>query len=125
MRVGGCRRKVMADDGYPKVGHFEGVGEFRANLEKLGVELPVEEKILSAAEGSPMGQPLDVGGFRVGNRWVVHPMEGWDGTTSGEPTEHMLRRWEHFGESGCKWIWGGGVCGAGGGAGESESDRDC
>src|SRR2546423_15602917 len=34
-------------------------------------------------------------------------MEGWDGTTTGEPSEHTLRRWKHFGESGCKLIWGG------------------
>ena len=34
-------------------------------------------------------------------------MEGWDGTTAGEPTEHTLRRWEHFGQSGAKFIWGG------------------
>src|SRR4051812_5888806 len=54
-----------------------------------------------------MAQTIDVGGFVVGNRWCVHPMEGWDGTTSGEPTEHTIRRWKHFGESGCKLIWGG------------------
>jgi 2,4-dienoyl-CoA reductase-like NADH-dependent reductase (Old Yellow Enzyme family) len=34
-------------------------------------------------------------------------MEGWDGTTTGEPTEHTIRRWKHFGESGAKLIWGG------------------
>jgi 2,4-dienoyl-CoA reductase-like NADH-dependent reductase (Old Yellow Enzyme family) len=34
-------------------------------------------------------------------------MEGWDGTTDGQPTEHTIRRWRHFGESGCKLIWGG------------------
>lgn len=99
----------MAEDGYPKVGHFEGVPEFKAHLQSLGLadDLPVDDRILSAAEGSPMAQPLAVDGFTLGNRWCVHPMEGWDGTTTGEPTEHTLRRWQHFGESGCKWIWGG------------------
>src|SRR4029079_14674607 len=43
----------------------------------------------------------------VGNRWCIHPMEGWDGTSVGGPTEHKLRRWQHFGESGAKLIWGG------------------
>src|SRR5690606_19585150 len=42
-----------------------------------------------------------------GNRWCVHPMEGWDGTPEGLPTENTLRRWQHFGESGGKLIWGG------------------
>jgi 2,4-dienoyl-CoA reductase-like NADH-dependent reductase (Old Yellow Enzyme family) len=34
-------------------------------------------------------------------------MEGWDGTTSGEPTDLTRRRWRHFGISGAKLIWGG------------------
>src|SRR5262249_29623280 len=37
----------------------------------------------------------------------IHPMEGWDGTPDGQPSEHTLRRWQHFGESGAKLIWGG------------------
>ena len=43
----------------------------------------------------------------IGNRFCVHPMEGWDGTTQGAPSEDTLRRWRHFGESGAKLIWGG------------------
>src|SRR5204863_3871393 len=61
----------------------------------------------SATDGSPLAQPLDIGTFTVGNRWCIHPMEGWDGTPNGEPSEHTLRRWEHFGQSGAKLIWGG------------------
>ena len=38
-------------------------------------------EVLSAAEGSPLAEPMDIGGFTVGNRWCIHPMEGWDGTT--------------------------------------------
>jgi 2,4-dienoyl-CoA reductase-like NADH-dependent reductase (Old Yellow Enzyme family) len=34
-------------------------------------------------------------------------MEGWDAHTDGSPSEHTLRRWRRFGESGAKWIWGG------------------
>ncbi|MEZ6052101.1 MAG: NADH:flavin oxidoreductase [Planctomycetaceae bacterium] len=34
-------------------------------------------------------------------------MEGWDGTPDGRPSEHTIRRWQHFGQSGCKLIWGG------------------
>ena len=34
-------------------------------------------------------------------------MEGWDGTTSGGITEDVLRRWQRFGESGAKLIFGG------------------
>jgi 2,4-dienoyl-CoA reductase-like NADH-dependent reductase (Old Yellow Enzyme family) len=34
-------------------------------------------------------------------------MEGWDGTTTGGVTEDMRRRWQRFGLSGAKLIWGG------------------
>jgi 2,4-dienoyl-CoA reductase-like NADH-dependent reductase (Old Yellow Enzyme family) len=43
----------------------------------------------------------------IGNRFCVHPMEGWDGTTDGAPTADTTRRWSRFGESGAKLVWGG------------------
>src|SRR6476469_4361283 len=97
----------MAEDAFAKVGHFKEVSAFTQHLAALGLNLPCDERVMPAVDGSPLAQPLDVGGFTVGNRWCIHPMEGWDGTTDGQPTEHTLRRWEHFGQSGAKLIWGG------------------
>jgi len=37
----------------------------------------------------------------------VQPMEGWDGSADGNPSEHTIRRWQRFGGSGAKLIWGG------------------
>jgi 2,4-dienoyl-CoA reductase-like NADH-dependent reductase (Old Yellow Enzyme family) len=34
-------------------------------------------------------------------------MEGWDGTTDGNPTELTIRRWKRFGRTGAGLIWGG------------------
>jgi 2,4-dienoyl-CoA reductase-like NADH-dependent reductase (Old Yellow Enzyme family) len=34
-------------------------------------------------------------------------MEGWDGNTDGSPTDLVRRRWQRFGYSGAKLIWGG------------------
>src|SRR5688572_17876139 len=97
----------MAED-FPKVGHFKDIAAFAARLRELALDLPADERVLSAAENSPLAAPIDVPGFgRVGNRWCVHPMEGWDGTTDGQPSEHTVRRWKNFGASGCKLIWGG------------------
>src|SRR3569832_1070914 len=92
---------------YPKVAQFKSVTAFRARLQELGLELPVDGEILTAAGGSPLGAPLEVGGFQVGNRWCIHPMEGWDANRDGSPSELTLRRWRHFGLSGAKLIWGG------------------
>lgn len=78
---------------------------FRARITDLGLDLPIEDAIEKAPE-SPLAQPLDIGGFKVGNRYAVHPMEGWDTTQDGKPTPDLIRRWERFGESGAKLIWG-------------------
>src|SRR2546426_475022 len=34
-------------------------------------------------------------------------MEGWDGMADGNPTDRTIRRWQRFGRSGAKLIWGG------------------
>jgi 2,4-dienoyl-CoA reductase-like NADH-dependent reductase (Old Yellow Enzyme family) len=54
-----------------------------------------------------LAQPLDIGHHRVGNRWCIHPMEGWDCNPDGSPSELTIRRWQNFGRSGAKLIWGG------------------
>ncbi len=92
---------------YRRVAAIKTVAEFRDYLASLGLTQPLDDKVLSSEEGSPLAQAIDVGGFTVGNRWCIHPMEGWDGTTDGQPSEHTLRRWGNFGASGAKLIWGG------------------
>jgi NADPH2 dehydrogenase len=92
---------------YPKVAQLKNPAALTARLAELGLELPLEERILTAAENSPLAQPLTIGYFRVGNRWCIHPMEGWDANPDGSPSEYTLRRWRNFGASGAKWIWGG------------------
>ena len=84
-------------------------GAFREHAASLGLNLPCDDSILSAAE-SPLAKPLDrvtFNGKKAGNRIAIHPMEGWDGTTQGGVTEEMQRRWKRFGESGAKLILGG------------------
>src|SRR5437868_6620794 len=92
---------------YPRLAQFKTVAEFQGRLDELGLNLPVDPDILIAAQGSPLAQPLAIGGFTVGNRWCIHPMEGWDANRDGSPSAHTLRRWRNFGHSGAKLIWGG------------------
>ena len=92
---------------YPKVAQLKDIAALRARLAELGLELPIDDRILTAAQGSPLASPLDVGGFTIGNRWCIHPMEGWDANRDGSPSPHTLRRWRNFGLSGAKLIWGG------------------
>ncbi len=58
-------------------------------------------------EHSSLAKSLTVNSKQIGNRFSILPMEGWDGTTEGKPTELTRRRWENFGKSGAKLIWGG------------------
>ena len=92
---------------YPRIARFRTAAALRAHLAALNCPIPLDDQPLSAAEGSPLAQTLSLGGRTIGNRWCIHPMEGWDATTDGLPTETLLRRWRHFGESGAKLIWGG------------------
>src|SRR2546430_12884629 len=54
-----------------------------------------------------MQRPATTNGKTIGNRWAIQPMEGWDGTTTGGATDDVRRRWQRFGESGAKLIYGG------------------
>jgi 2,4-dienoyl-CoA reductase-like NADH-dependent reductase (Old Yellow Enzyme family) len=78
----------------------------RRHLTTSGIALEFDD-VLAPAGASPLGQPLTVHGFKIGNRFSILPMEGWDGTLDGEPSELTIRRWKHFGQSGAKLIWGG------------------
>jgi NADPH2 dehydrogenase len=91
---------------YPRIGSFREVSAFRAHLASVAPEMPSDDEILGA-ERSPLAAPLRLPGLEIGNRWAIQPMEGWDGTSDGNPSELTLRRWRNFGSSGAKLIWGG------------------
>src|ERR1700733_2342646 len=82
------------------------VEAFGEHVRSLGLDLGFEPQI-SVGDASALTRPLEFNGRIIGNRWAIHPMEGWDGTTTGGVTETMIRRWQRFGESGAKMIWGG------------------
>ena len=86
-------------------GQDKSLEQFREHWGRLAPDLGVDE-VLEGASG-PLGQSLEVSGLRIGNRFAIHPMEGWDGTDDGRPSEDTLRRWRRFGESGAKLLWGG------------------
>ena len=90
---------------YKPPGKHRTVEEFRRHLLSLDSSMGVEEKVLGG--DGPLGRTLVLNGATIGNRFAVHPMEGWDGTASGLPSEHTLRRWRNFGKSGAKLVWGG------------------
>jgi len=91
---------------YRRIATLKSAEHFSGYLKQLGVTLGFDEE-LSRGPDAPLQQPYQLDGFRIGNRFCVLPMEGWDGTPDGRPSDLTIRRWQRFGESGAKLIWGG------------------
>lgn len=91
---------------YTRVSTYKTPAEFQQRLEELQLELPFATELQQGA-ASPLGNPLAYRERFIGNRFCILPMEGWDGTEDGRPTELTKRRWQNFGLSGAKLIWGG------------------
>jgi NADPH2 dehydrogenase len=92
---------------YRHIAQLRTPAAFQDYVESLGIELPFDEQVLCGPE-APLAQPCTLkDGTIIGNRFCTQPLEGWDGTLDGRPTDLTTRRWIHFGQSGAKLIWGG------------------
>jgi NADPH2 dehydrogenase len=89
-----------------RIGSLKDVGGFQDHLRALDLQIPCDPQVVTGTQ-SPLRQPLERGPFKIGNRIAVQPMEGWDATPDGAPSENTVRRWRRFGRSGGKLIWGG------------------
>ncbi len=96
----------MADRPITRIGSIKTVEAFQAYAKEVAPEILCDTTLESGPD-SPMAKPIRKGNVSIGNAFCIHPMEGWDGTTDGRPSEHTIRRWKHFGLSGAKLIWGG------------------
>ena len=83
---------------------LDSVARFRDHLAELGIGLDVDVE-LEQGPGAPLAGPLEIMGRPVGNRFCVHPMEGWDADVDGRPTRSSRRRWRALGRSGAKVLW--------------------
>src|SRR4029434_6685308 len=96
---------VMSVQSYLHLGSVHGVEAFQRHLRDHQISIPCDLE-LKAGSDSPLPRPLSLYGITIGNRFAIHPMEGWDGTADGKPTELTRRRWRNFGASGAKLVWG-------------------
>ncbi|CAN5611902.1 NADH:flavin oxidoreductase [soil metagenome] len=93
---------------FTQVKKLTSVDALRSHLAELGVDLPVADEVdPSGVLASPVSF-TDGGGttFTAPNRFAVLPMEGWDGTEDGRPTDLVRRRWSRFAASGSGLVWG-------------------
>ncbi|WP_437221857.1 NADH:flavin oxidoreductase [Planctomicrobium sp. SH661] len=91
---------------YPRIATLKSASLFREHLDRLGISLAFDEALESGPD-APLARPLIRSQGTIGNRFCILPMEGWDGTEKGCPTELTRYRWRNFGISGAKLIWGG------------------
>ncbi|MFN9717469.1 MAG: NADH:flavin oxidoreductase [Planctomycetota bacterium] len=90
---------------FPRISTLKTAEQFRQRLDELHLGLPFDET-LERGSAAPLNQPMKSVCGPIGNRWCILPMEGWDGTTDGRPTDLTRRRWRNFGLSGAKLMWG-------------------
>ena len=56
-----------------RVASIKTVSEFRAHLSALGVDVPVDDEVVTG-DGSPLARSLEWNGRRIGNRVAIHLM---------------------------------------------------
>lgn len=79
--------------------NYKSKDELLAKARGLGLDLPFADDI------SPLLEPKNLGGFIVPNRLAVQPMEGYDSTADGSPSELTRRRYLRYASGGSGMIW--------------------
>ena len=93
---------------WTQVKKLDTVDVFREHCVALGIEIPIADAVDPAG---PLARAVEIsdgsgGTLTSSNRFAVLPMEGWDATIDGRPTDLVRRRWRRFASSGCGLVWG-------------------
>ena len=82
---------------------FTSPDELRLYLEQNGYRIPFSYDLSPLAEKKQLR--TRAGALTLENSLTVHPMEGFDGTEDGTPSELSRRRYLRFARSGASLIW--------------------
>ena len=75
------------------------MGKFSVEILEKGYKIPLSENL------SVLKEAVKLKNATIPNRLVIQPMEGCDGTKSGEIDELTHRRYERFAKSGAGLLW--------------------
>lgn len=78
---------------------FKRSEELIVKAAELGFELPWSDDV------SVLFEPVSIDDHAAGNRIVVQPMEGYDSTPDGSPSDLTRRRYLRYAEGGSGMIW--------------------
>lgn len=74
--------------------------EFAALMKADGMDFPISDDL------SILSEPLTLAnGHVIPNRIVIQPLEGFDGTRDGNPSDLIFRRYKRFAQGGAGLIW--------------------
>ena len=91
---------------YSRVAQLKTAQDLRNYLSEKKVQLDFDDELITG-EASPFKKSIKLkSGKEIGNSLCILPMEGWDGTADGRPSELTKKRWENFALSGAKLLWG-------------------
>lgn len=79
---------------------------FAEHVAALGIDLPWHDDPAAELASPVVIRDGSAGELTAPNRIAILPMEGWDGTADGRPTDLVRRRWERFGRGGAGLVWG-------------------
>jgi NADPH-dependent glutamate synthase beta subunit-like oxidoreductase/2,4-dienoyl-CoA reductase-like NADH-dependent reductase (Old Yellow Enzyme family) len=79
--------------------HVRNLNQLQEEAKHLGITIPVEEDI------SILLESIKVGSKTVPNRFLIHPLEGFDADYNGTPQDLGFRRYRRFAAGGAGTIW--------------------
>ncbi|MBT7300067.1 MAG: NADH:flavin oxidoreductase, partial [Victivallales bacterium] len=79
--------------------NYHSAAALQQDAAELGIELPWSDDL------SILGDATEIAGLTVPNRFVVHPMEGFDSDEQGAPGQLCARRYCRYAEGGTGLIW--------------------
>jgi len=91
---------------YKRIAQLKTAADLREYLKSIEVDLPFDEHLLPSKDSPYKNSFTLQSGRTIGNRFCILPMEGWDGTPEGNPSDYTKRRWKNFAISGAKLLWG-------------------
>lgn len=75
------------------------VEDFASTMTKDGMPFPVSEDMSILAEPVKLGEKI------IPNRICIQPLEGFDGTPAGEPSDLVFRRYDRYARGGAGLLW--------------------
>lgn len=79
--------------------YFKTLAELQQKLIDLGLTLPMDEDF------SVFFKSMQIQNLHLPNRFVVHPMEGFDADQAGSPQALSFRRYQRYAAGGAGLIW--------------------